>query len=162
MPDGATAGAKAAHFDLPPLLRSALNPRASPQAAQTEAPSALLLVITMFCPLLLTPTFPEQQARPQTICAQGQGATTSACQQVPQPVCYGQVDKTTKTGNPKTAEYPPEPALFCRFRPAVLLSGSPAGVPPGASQDPCLEVFLQLYSKDYFKGGYRNFFLLFR
>merc|ERR1719195_2386538 len=32
----------------------------------------------------------EQQPVPQTICAQGQGATTSACQQVPQPVCYGQ------------------------------------------------------------------------
>ena len=42
----------------------------------------------------------------------------------------------------------PEPAVLRWFRPAVLLAGASAGLPPGASQDPSVEASNN--SREYF------------
>ena len=124
--DGAAAGAKASHFYLTPSAQvcsqSSCQPSGCTDGGSICSATGDHIQVLSFTH---TPVSSEQQPRPQTICAQSQGATptTSACQQVPQPVCYGQVKQ--KIQNPPlksdTVEY-----FFPRTSRALLVRASSA------------------------------------
>ena len=160
-----------------PLSRSVLSPPASNPAARTEVRSARQLVTTNHSLTSATNNcFSEQQPVPQTICAQGQGATTSACQQVPQPVCYGQVGQTVQSLDsklqileeapsfPRTSRAQSVPAssvahkLLSKFAARCL-----AGFPSGGEQQYYRNTFNSYFlpqerhrSKRYMEGGVQN------
>ena len=80
---------------------------------------------------------PEVAPQPQTVCAQARSnGASSACQQVQQPLCYGQVPH----GDRRAVAMLSGRSLLRWAGPAVLLPGPEGGVQAGAQEAASQEV----------------------